>query len=124
MSYEVLVDDLRAAAGSYDKVADSLGTDGVKVDHVEPTSFGHVELTAWVKAVAEQLDKASQALHDGATGLADSLGVAAHHYETTDDQVATYFTNPFGTPSAPFTPSNPFAPPNAPKPSDFIGPTP
>jgi hypothetical protein len=96
MSYEVLVDNLRSAAGQYRTVAGSLGTDGVDITHVDPSSFGHVELAAWVKAVGEQCDNATQALHDGATGLADSLGVAATHYETTDDSVGQIFQQPFG----------------------------
>jgi hypothetical protein len=78
----------------------------VEITHVEPNSFGHIELAAWVKAVAEQCDNATQALHDGADGLADSLVEAAHHYETTDNSVAQNFQGPFGTglllPPAPF----------------------
>ena len=95
MSYEVLVDNLRAAAGDYETVADSLGSDGVEIDHVDPTSFGHVELAAWVKAIGEQCDKATKALHDGATGLGDSLDAAANHYETTDETIGTVFQSPF-----------------------------
>jgi excreted virulence factor EspC (type VII ESX diderm) len=108
MSYEVLVDELRAAAGRYRKVADSLGSDGVEIDHVDPASFGHIELAAWVKAVAEQCDNATKALHDGATDLADGLVEAAHHYETTDTSVGQVFQSPFTTgrlgPSSPFGP--------------------
>ena len=73
----------------------SLGPDGVELDHVEPTSFGHIELAAWVKAVAEQCDHATQALHDGAAGLADNLDAAAYYYETTDESVAQNFRAPF-----------------------------
>ena len=106
MSYEVLVENLTAAASRYRTVATSLGSDGVEIDHVEPNSFGHIELAAWVKAVAEQLDNATKALHDGANGLADSLDETAHYYETTDNSVASNFQGPFGTglllPPAPF----------------------
>ena len=97
MSYEVLVDNLRAAAGRYRTVADSLGSDGVDITHVDPTSFGHVELAAWVKAVGEQLDNATKALHDDTDALADGLDAAAHHYETTDTGVAQVFQSPFTT---------------------------
>src|SRR4051812_43668285 len=97
MSYDVLIDNLRTAAGRYRTVASSLGTDGVDVDHADPTAFGHVELAAWVKAVAEQLDHATTALHDGASNLAAGLDTAAHHYETTDDQVGNAFQSPFST---------------------------
>ena len=108
MSYEVLVDNLRAAAGRYRTVAGSLGSDGVALTHVDPDSFGHIELAAWVKAIAEQCDNATQALHDGATGLGDSLDASAHYYESTDQGVATTFqspftSGPFATPSSPFT---------------------
>ncbi len=108
MSFEVLVDNLRAAAGRYRKVADSLGSDGVEITHLDPTSFGHVELAAWVKAIAEQCDNATVALHDGAGGLADSLVETARYYETTDTDVAQSFQSPF-TPGG-FTPGAPFAP--------------
>ena len=66
MSYEVLPDQLRAAASRYRTVASSVGTDGVEITHVAPDSFGHVELAAWVKAVAGQCDNASA---PSATGL-------------------------------------------------------
>ena len=107
MSYEVLVDNLRAAAGRYRTVASSLGTDGVEITHVEPTSFGHIELAAWVKAIAEQCDAATKALHDGAGSLAEGLDSAAHHYETTDVSVGQTFQSPFSggllDPTSPFT---------------------
>jgi hypothetical protein len=95
MSYEVLVENLRSAAGEYRTVAGSLGTNGVDIAHLTPESFGHIELAAWVKAVGEQCDAATTALHDGAVGLADSLVAAASHYETTDEQVGQIFTQPF-----------------------------
>lgn len=108
MTYDVLVSELQAAAGQYRTVADSLGTDAVEITHLDPTSFGHVELAAWVKAVADQCDKATTALHDGATGLADSLDASAHYYESTDQGVANSFTPTFGSPfSTPF--STPFS---------------
>jgi hypothetical protein len=111
MSYEVLVEQLRAAAGDYRTVAGSLGTDGVEVTHLEPGSVGHVELAAWMRAVADQCDKATRALHDGATGLADSLQASAGYYETTDQGVADAFRSPFGySPGSPFG-SSPLLPP-------------
>ena len=94
MTYAVLVEHLRAAAGEYHQVAGGLGRP-VEITQVAPESFGHVELTAWVEAVADQCHKASRALYDGATGLADSLGAAASHYEATDEQVGAAFRNPF-----------------------------
>lgn len=108
MSYEVLVDNLRAAASRYRTVASSVGTDGVDIDNATPDSFGHIELAAWVKAIAEQCDNATKALHDGATGLADSLDASAHYYETTDDTIGSVFQSPFnnGTlldPGSPFS---------------------
>ncbi len=108
MSYEVLVDNQRAAAGKYRTVASSLGTTGVEMTNVEPDSMGHIELAAWLKAIQEQCDNATTALHDGATGLADSLEQSAHYYETTDETIGTVFQSPFtnGTlldPGSPFT---------------------
>lgn len=94
MSYEVLVDNLRAAAGRYRTVASSLGSEGVEIAHAAPASFGHIELAAWVKAVAEQCDAATEALHDGAVGLAEGLESAARHYETTDAGVGEAFRTP------------------------------
>ena len=107
MSYEVLVGNLRAAGERYRTVASSLGTEGVELTHVEPDSMGHIELAAWVKAVGEQCDNATRALHDGATGVAGSLDASARYYETTDDHVGTVFQTPFTngyfTPGSPFT---------------------
>jgi Excreted virulence factor EspC, type VII ESX diderm len=97
MSYEVLVENLRGAAGKYHGAADSLGADGVEISNLNPESFGHVELAAWVEAVAEQCDKATRALHDGATGLADGLEASARFYETTDQGVAGVLQHPLGT---------------------------
>jgi len=109
MSYEVLVENLRSASGRYHTIAGSLGTDGVEVAHVDPGSFGHVELAAWMEAVVDQCHQATRALHDGATGLADGLDAAAHYYESTDQGVASSFRTPFGSPTG-----NPFLlPPQA-----------
>ena len=95
MSYEVLVENLRSAAGSYRAVAADLGTTAVEVTNAKPGSMGHVELAAWIEAVADQCAKANAALHDGATGLGESLESAASHYEITDDQVGQAFRLPF-----------------------------
>lgn len=96
MTYEVLVGHLRSAANDYADIAGDLG-DPVAVTHVEPESFGHVELAAWMTAVVEQCEHATTALHDGASGLAGSLRAAARHYETTDDAVGQYFTRPLNS---------------------------
>jgi hypothetical protein len=96
MSYAVLVEELRTAAGQYRTVAGSLGTTAVEIANIGSDSLGHVELAAWLTAVAEQCGKATTALHDGATGLADSLQAAAGHYETTDQGVCAVFRSPFG----------------------------
>ena len=89
------MDNLRSAAGRYHTIAGSLGTTGVEVTHVDPGSFGHVELAAWTEAVVDQCHEATRALHDGATGLADGLDAAAHYYESTDQAVAGSFRSPF-----------------------------
>ena len=95
MTYEVLVENLRSAAGDYTTIASKVG-DPVDVSHVTPGSLGHVELAAWLTAVVDQCEKATTALHDGAAGLAESLRAAARHYETTDEAVGQCFTQPLG----------------------------
>ncbi|MGB0102187.1 MAG: type VII secretion target [Nocardioides sp.] len=127
MTYDVLIDHLRSAAGSYRSVAGDVG-DPVELTHVAPDSIGHVELAAWLTAVVDQCEQATAALEDGASGLADSLEVAARHYESTDQAVADGFTpfgtSPFGT--GPFG-TGPFGTgpgSGSPTPSPFIGPTP
>jgi len=100
MSYEVLVQELRDAAGEYDGVASSLGVTPVVIDHVTPDSLGHIELAAWLMAVAEQCGNAHTALNDGLGALALGLRTSAIDYETTDDQVADFFVDPFSGPSS------------------------
>lgn len=95
MSFEVLVEELRSAAGDYRAVADELGAGAICLTYRDPDNMGHVELAAWLGAVAEQCAEASRALHDGAVGLGEDLRTAAAHYETTDDSVATMFRSPF-----------------------------
>jgi hypothetical protein len=107
MGFEVLVENLRSASARYRTTASSLGTGGVEITHVEPGSFGHIELAAWVKTIAEQCDLATRALHDGATELADGLDTAAHHYETTDVTVGQVFQSPLS--SGLLGPTSPFA---------------
>ncbi len=104
MSYDVLISNLRAAADKYDAVAVSLGADGVDLADVEPDTFGHIELTAWVKAVADQCDQATKALHDGAVDLGTNLRTTAYTYETTDQGVESWFSTPFGGPTIGPTP--------------------
>ncbi len=112
VTYDVLVDDLRSAAGDYRGVAASLGTSGVTITHITPDSLGHVELAAWLEAVAEQCANATRALHDGANDLGTDLDTAATGYETSDHEARDAFTSPFG-PSSPFL-GPPFAPGGAP----------
>lgn len=115
MSYAVLVENLRAAAGKYRTVAGSVGTEGVQVTNVKPDSLGHIELAAWLEAVADQCQKATKALHDGASGLADSLEASARYYENTDQAVGSTFRMPFDTgllgPTQPAFPLSPASPP-------------
>lgn len=130
MTYVVLVEELRGAAGAYRGVADELGAGALCLTYRDPDNMGHVELAAWLGAVAEQCVEASQALHDGAVGLAEDLQTAGHHYETTDDGVAEMFRPtfpfPFGPPGAPplLGPSGPVQGPLGPlhgPPSPVVG---
>lgn len=96
MTYEVLVTSLRKAAGRYRDVADKTG-EVVAVTHVEPDSLGHVELAAWLQAVADQCDKAHTALGEGAHALADGLDASAATYEATDEDAGSLFRAPLGS---------------------------
>lgn len=96
MSYDVLVENLRRAAGDFrSMVAPLAGYHFATVD-VSGEAFGHVELAGWYVAVADQCDNAGQALHDGAGALATSLDYAANQYEQTDQGVAQGFSGPLG----------------------------
>lgn len=123
MSFAVLVAELRTAAGLYEGVGADLGTTPVVIDHVDPTSLGHVELAAWLAAVADQCTKAHQALADGVTDLAVDLRTTATTYETTDDAQATRY-QPYllGSPSLPGAPASPFFPGGAYAPPPFTAP--
>lgn len=101
MTYEVLVEQLRGAAGDYSGVAEELGRGAICLTYRDPEHLGHVELAAWLGAVAEQCVEAGRALHDGAVGLAEDLRSAAHHYESTDDGVAEMFRPTFPFPFGP-----------------------
>jgi hypothetical protein len=123
MTYEVLVEELRAASGVYRAVAEELGPGSICLTHRTPEHLGHVELAAWLGAVAEQCTEASRALHDGAVDLAEDLQTAAAHYESTDDSVARTFRfpSPFLDPHSPFLAPGP-APFPAPIPAPGQGP--
>src|SRR5690349_19097229 len=73
MGYEVVVEELRTAAGQYERTVSDLAGYDFEAANVAADTFGHVELAAWYAAVADQCDNAGRALHDGATGLATSL---------------------------------------------------
>ncbi|WP_300644353.1 WXG100 family type VII secretion target [Nocardioides sp.] len=125
MTYEVLVEELRAASGDYRAVAEELGPGSICLTHRTPESLGHVELAAWLGAVAEQCTEASRALHDGAVDLADDLATAATHYESTDDGVAEMFRrpSPFLDPLSPFLTPGQGPVLGPPSPSGSTGPT-
>ena len=109
MSYEVLVEELRSAAGRHRDVVSAMG-DPVPLVEPDPQRIGHVELAAWLGAVREQCHQAHEALRSDTSGLADSLDVAAQGYESTDQCVAQSFTPTFGQPFAP-TSGQPFGAP-------------
>lgn len=104
MTYEVLVEELRAASGDYRAVPEELGSGSICLTHRTPERLRHVELAAWLGAVADQCTEASRALHDGAVDLAEDLQTAAAHYESTDDSVDRMFRfpSPFLDPHRPF----------------------
>lgn len=106
MSYEVLGSELRAAAGDYRGTAAAVGAP-VHLPSVSTATLGHVELAAWLEAVTDQCEKATQALVEGAERIADDLDAAAHHYESTDDAAGLMFSSPFGFEPGPATEPGP-----------------
>jgi hypothetical protein len=97
MSYEVLVENLRAAAQKTRSTTQPLAGYDFHETNVSGESFGHVELADWFKAVAEQCDTAGRSLRSGAEALAGQLDYAATTYEQTDTGVADQFQTPFST---------------------------
>ncbi len=91
MGYEVVVEELRTAAGQYERTVSDMAGYDFEATNVAADTFGHVELAAWYSAVADQCDNAGKALHDGATGLATSLRGQARTYEGTDENVGAAF---------------------------------
>lgn len=88
MGYQVLIENLEAAAKSLRTTVKGMGDYDFGETNVSGASFGHVELAAWFDAVAEQCDNAGQALHDGAEQLAASLDASARRYRDGDLAVA------------------------------------
>jgi hypothetical protein len=97
MSYEVLVENLRAAASKTRSTTQPLAGYDFRETNVSGESFGHVELAEWFKAVASQCDRAGRSLRSGAEALAEQLDYAADTYEQTDTGVANQFQTPFST---------------------------
>jgi hypothetical protein len=91
VTYEVLVEELRAAAKKHRDVAGDIG-DKADVDKPDAAVLGHVELAGWLVAVIDQCDKASAELHDVAGALADGLEDAALSYEGSDWWSAQQFS--------------------------------
>lgn len=91
MTIEVEPQDLRAAAAALRAPTQSLIGHDFAEEHVNPTSFGHVELAAWFLAVVDQCDKAGDALGTGAEHLAAHLVAAADDFALTDTGVTDRF---------------------------------
>lgn len=92
MSYEVVVEELRASARKFRTVQDATaGYSFPESQCVAPDAVGHLELADWIIAVTEQCDRAGQALHAGARTVADGLERQAADYEATDLAVRTRF---------------------------------
>lgn len=83
MTFEVLVEELRAAAAEHLTIADKLSTQPVEMTEEKPDTVGHVELALWMNAVGDQIVKAHRALRDGQDQLSDSLTAAVADYERT-----------------------------------------
>ncbi len=94
MTYEINPALVRKMAGQYDAAVAPLAGHDFPTTRVAADTFGHVQLAAWYAAVADQVDEAGRALHDGVTAMADNLRVAAHEAETADGDATTRFTPP------------------------------
>jgi hypothetical protein len=104
MSFDVLVEELRAAARTLRNVTDPLADYDFRTTDVSAESFGHVELAEWFLAVGEQCDRAGRALRTGAEVLSDSLEYTASQYESTDEGVGQLFRRPLQQPFLDGTP--------------------
>ena len=96
MTYEINPALVRTMAGRYDDAAAPLAGFDLPTTRVAADTFGHVELAAWFAAVADQVDEAGRAVHEGVTTMAANLRAAAHDAEVTDDAVAQNYTPPAG----------------------------
>lgn len=83
-------DSLRDAA---DKARDASDLDDYDfdVDHVDPQTLGHLELTDWLMAVLGQCNNAGRALHDGVQEIAEALDLTADDIEDTDRSIEGSF---------------------------------
>jgi hypothetical protein len=83
-------DSLRDAA---DKTRDASDLDDYDfdVDHVDPQTLGHLELTDWLMAVLGQCNNAGRALHDGVYEIAEALDLTAGDVEDTDHSIEGSF---------------------------------
>lgn len=95
MSFEVVVEELRASALKFRAVQDAMACYAFPQQDVSAASVGHVELADWMIAVLEQCDKAGDALHLGADVLADGLDDQARDYETADAAARSRFGGPW-----------------------------
>lgn len=103
MTFEVVIENLRAAARTLRTTTDPMAGYELDVTDIGAADMGHIELAAWLGAVEEQCDRGGQALRDGAVELATTLELAADDFERTDQGVAGLFGPPSpGSPWQPF----------------------
>ena len=114
MSFEVVIENLRAAADTLRTTTDPMADYELGVTKLDSDTMGHIELAAWLEAVVEQCDNAGQALRDGAVTLAETLEATAADFERTDEQQAQQYTFPSLLPVPGSTPTPPVYGPPAP----------
>ncbi len=91
MTYEVLAQDLTAAAGEFRSMTSPLSGYELTLTNMEPESLGHIELAAWLVAVDEQCDNAGRALRAGAEDLGNALDSSASYYTQADETASSEF---------------------------------
>ena len=114
MSFEVVIENLRAAADTLRTTTDPMADYELGVTKLDADAMGHIELAGWLEAVVEQCDNAGQAFRDGAVTLAETLAATAADFERTDEQQAQQYTFPSLLPLPGSTPTPPVYGPPAP----------
>lgn len=117
MSFEVIIEELVAAAGSLEDAANAYGCYSLPVSDATGENYGHVELAGWVVGVGKAVDDAVKALQDAQLRMGTNLRTCARDYDEADRSAeqglqcpvgpvfGPPFTSPTGLTAAPAWPS-------------------